>query len=422
MNVLNWIDQIIFDWLSGMGMKESIAKAIADFSGFLIIIVLSIIAFYVLRKILVTSIHAFATRSKSEWDDKLVKRGVFRKLAYIAPALILLYLTPLVIPDWTFLISIIQLAAKIYIFTISMLVIFSVLDAVNDIYQEFSIARKRPIKSFLQVIKIVIIIIYIIILINLLFVGERNYGWLAGLGAFSAVFLLIFRDPILGFVGGLQLAFNDMLRIGDWIQMDKYGADGTVTEINLTAVKVQNWNKTISTIPTYALVTDSYKNWRGMEESGGRRIKRSIMIDMNTVKFCTPGMLERFAKIEHVSEYVKTTEERIKKYNEENKIDNSVLVNGRRQTNIGVFRAYLKGYLRNHPKVNQEMTFLVRQLQPSEKGIPIEVYVFSKVQAWADYEDIQSDIFDHILAVVPEFDLKVYQNPSGSDVKAFLEK
>lgn len=422
MNVLNWIDKFISNWLMEAGMKEEPARAIADFSGFIIVIIFSFAAYFILRKILLQVITRLAAKSKTNWDDKLVNKRVFHKLAYLAPALIIYYLTPLVIPDWEILFHIIQLAAKIYIYTMTMLVIFSVLDVANDIYQSYSIARKRPIKSFLQVIKIVIIVVYILMIVNLLFVGEKSFGWLAGLGAFSAVFLLIFRDPILGFVGGFQLAFNDMLRIGDWIEMEKYGADGTVTEINLTTVKVQNWNKTISTIPTYALITDSYKNWRGMEESGGRRIKRSIIIDMNSVKFCTPEMLEKFTRIEHVSEYVRKTEEAIRKYNEEHEIDNSTLVNGRRQTNIGIFRAYLKGYLRNHPKVNQNMTFLVRQLQPTEKGIPIEVYVFSKVQAWADYEDIQSDIFDHILAVVPQFDLKVFQNPSGSDIQAFIEK
>jgi len=414
--MFNIIDKTLENWLIELGMSTGPAKAIADFSGFLIILVLAFISFFVIKKILITWITILARKSKSQWDDKLIDRRVFHRLSYLAPALIIIYLTPFVIPEREGLIDIIQTIANVYIFTIALIVIFSVLDAVNDIYNSFHIAAKRPIKSFLQVVKIVVLIIYLVLVINSLFVGGQNFGWLAGIGAFSAVLLLVFRDPILGFVGGLQLAFNDMLRIGDWIQMDKFGADGTVIDINITAVKVQNWNKTISTIPTYALVNDSYKNWRGMEESGGRRIKRSVMIDTSSIKFCTPEMLERFSKFEHIADYVMVTEENIKKYNESKKIDNSILVNGRRQTNIGIFRAYLKGYLRSHPKVNQDMTFLVRQLHPSEKGLPIEVYVFSKVQAWADYEDIQSDIFDHILAVVPQFDLKVFQNPSGSDI------
>ncbi|MBE9483591.1 MAG: mechanosensitive ion channel, partial [Bacteroidetes bacterium] len=223
------------------------------------------------------------------------------------------------------------------------------------------------------------------------------------------------KDPILGFVGGIQLSANNMVRIGDWIEMPKYGANGTVTDISLTTVKVQNWNKTITTIPTYTLITDYFKNWRGMEESGGRRIKRSINIDMNSIKFCTPEMLERFQKFEYVSEYVEETEKQLTNYNDKKNIDNDILVNGRRQTNIGIFRAYLKGYLRNNPKVHNDMTFLVRQLQPTGDGLPIEVYVFSKDQEWDIYEDNQADIFDHILAVVQEFDLKVFQQPTGRD-------
>ena len=317
---------------------------------------------------------------------------------------------------------IVQIALKVYIYTVGLVVMLSLLDSVNDIYNGFDIAKTRPIKGFIQVIKIILVCFYIIILITVLFVKRQDFGWLAGLGAFSAILLLVFKDPILGFVGGIQLATNDMLRIGDWIEMNKFGADGTVIDITITTVKVQNWDKTITTIPTYSLVSDSYKNWRGMEESGGRRIKRSVMIDMNSIKFCTPEMLEKFSRFEHVSEYVIKTEEELSRYNQENRIDNSVLVNGRRQTNIGIFRAYLKGYLENNPNINMDMTFLIRQLQPTETGIPIEIYVFSKVQEWAQYENIQSDIFDHVLAVVPQFDLKVFQNPSGGDFRSLTNK
>jgi len=419
--MFNLIDKTIKNWLIDQGLSSGLAQDIADFSGFLLVLVLALISFYVLKKLIARWAHILTKKTKSDWDDKLLERRVFHRLAYLAPALIILYLTPYVIPSRTFIVNIIQALANIYIFTIGMLVLFSFLDAVNDVYQSYYIAKKRPIKSFLQVIKIIIAIIYIVMVINILFIGEGNFGWLAGMGAFSAVLLLVFKDPILGFVGGLQLAFNDMLRIGDWIEMEKYGADGTVTEISITTVKVQNWNKTISTIPTYALVADSYKNWRGMEESGGRRIKRSILVDMTSIKFCDHEMLDRFSKFENIKDYVTSTEDKIREYNDKKGIDNSILVNGRRQTNIGVFRAYLKGYLRNHQNVNQDMTFLVRQLQPTEKGIPMEVYVFSKVQSWADYEDIQSDIFDHIMAVIPQFDLKVYQYPSGNDFRTMTD-
>jgi miniconductance mechanosensitive channel len=233
------------------------------------------------------------------------------------------------------------------------------------------------------------------------------------LGTISAVLMLIFKDPILGFAGGLQLTFNKMVRIGDWITMNKFGADGTVIEINLTTVKVQNFDKTIVTIPTYTMVSDSFQNWRGMEESGGRRIKRSINIDMDTVKFCTPEMLEQFRKIQMISEYIDKRETEIEKYNKALNIDPTIKVNGRRQTNLGVFQAYLKAYLRNRPDINKDMTFIVRQLQPTEKGIPIEIYVFASTTEWVAYEEIQVSIFDHILAVIPEFDLSVFQYPSS---------
>jgi len=234
----------------------------------------------------------------------------------------------------------------------------------------------------------------------------------------AAVLILVFKDTILGFVASIQLSANNMVRIGDWISLPKHNADGTVIEITLNTVKVQNWDKTISTIPTYALVSDSFGNWRGMEESGGRRIKRHINIDMRSVKFCSPEMLEKFKGIIYLRDYIDEKQEEIARYNIENKIDDSIIVNGRRMTNLGTFRKYLEMYLKNHPMIHDNMTFLVRHLQPDETGIPIEIYVFSKDQKWANYESIQADIFDHILAVIPEFDLIAFQNPSGDDIRS----
>lgn len=232
--------------------------------------------------------------------------------------------------------------------------------------------------------------------------------------------MLIFKDAILGFVGGIQLTSNDMVRIGDWISMPKFGADGNVTDITLTTVKVQNWDKTITTIPTYALVTDYFQNWRGMEDSGGRRIKRSINIDMNSVKFCDQKMLDKFRKFHFIVDYLEKKNDELETFNNRYEIDNSIMVNGRRQTNLGVFRAYLKVYLSHKPEINKDMTFMVRQLQPTPNGIPLEIYVFSNVQAWVKYEEIQADIFDHILAVIPQFELNVFQQPSGTDFKKII--
>ena len=408
------INTILLDWLTSTGLSHANASLLQETIGVFAVLIISVLGFFIAKFLIIRTLHLVVARSKNQWDDILAEKRVFVKLAYLAPAIIINFLIPYVLTESDLLIRIIELVASIYIVIVVLNVVSSVLNAFHDIYQTFEFAKEKPVKGYIQVAKIIAYIIAIVIIITIL-MGDNNFGWLAGFGAFSAVLMLVFKDPILGFVGGIQLTANKMVRIGDWIEMPKYGADGTVTDISLTTVKVQNWNKTITTIPTYALITDYFKNWRGMEDSGGRRIKRSINIDMNSIKFCTPEMLERFKRIEYVSNYVKQTEVNLKEYNANRNIDNSVLVNGRRQTNIGVFRAYLKGYLSDHPKINNDMTFLVRQLQPTEDGIPIEVYVFSKDQEWARYEDNQADIFDHILAVIPEFDLKVFQSPTGRD-------
>jgi miniconductance mechanosensitive channel len=299
-------------------------------------------------------------------------------------------------------------------------VLSSVLDAAHDIYNSYEIAKSRPIKGFIQVAKIILYILYAIVIISILFLRTQGFGWVAGLGAFSAVLLLVFKDPILGFVGGIQLTTNDMVRIGDWIEMPKYNADGNVVDITITTVKVQNWDKTITTIPTYYLVSDSFRNWRGMQDSGVRRIKRHILIDMNSIKFCTPEMLERFSKYAYVSDYIASKEKELVNFNQEHHFDPNVLINGRRQTNIGVFRAYLTNYLENNPNINEEETLMVRQLQPTETGLPLEIYAFSREQAWERMEAIQADIFDHVLAGIKFFELELFQRPSGSNFHDLL--
>ena len=405
---------ILVNWLTGLGLSQEYAVILREFFWVIIIVILAILSFYIARYFIIKTVHIIVARSKTKWDDILAEKRVFIRLAYLAPAIVINFLSSHALSDFEFLNRIIQIITAIYMVIILLQVVTAILNALNEIYQSYEVSRGKPIKGYIQVAKIIAYTIAFVVIITVL-LGDRNLGWLAGFGAFSAVLMLIFKDPILGFVGGIQLSANNMVRIGDWIEMPKYGANGTVTDISLTTVKVQNWNKTITTIPTYTLITDYFKNWRGMEESGGRRIKRSINIDINSIKFCTPEMLERFQKFEYVSEYVEETEKLLTIYNDKKNVDNGILVNGRRQTNIGIFRAYLKGYLRNNPKVHNDMTFLVRQLQPTGDGLPIEVYVFSKDQEWDIYEDNQADIFDHILAVVQEFDLKVFQQPTGRD-------
>jgi len=283
------------------------------------------------------------------------------------------------------------------------------------IYSQSEDYSNKPIQIIFQIVAVIAYFVGAISLLSILL--DTSFTTLfAGLGASMAILILVFKDTILGFVAGWQLSSNDMLRQGDWITVPKYGADGNVEEVSLYSVKVRNFDNTITTVPPYALVSESFQNWRGMQESGGRRIKRAIIIDMTSIRFCNNEMIENFRKIKYLTEYIDTTEEIISKYNQENQTDNSILVNGRRQTNIGVFRAYIQKYLENHPEINHDMTTMVRQLQPTEKGIAIELYFFTKVKDWVYYENVQSDIFDHIMAIVPQFGLRVFQFPSSKEV------
>ena len=361
-------------------------------------------------------VRKLTRKSSTTWDDALYHSRFFHKVLLLVPGVLLGFAAPFTLDEFPGALNRVLQFTQIYLVFVSLLSVNAFLNAIYEIYQGFEVSKSKPIKGYLQVFKIVLFVFGTIIAISML-LGKSPVYLLGGLGAFSAILLLIFKDPILGLVGGIQLSANDMVRPGDWIVQQKSGADGVVTEISLTTVKVQNWDKTITTVPTYSLVSESFTNWRGMEESGGRRIKRSVFIDVNSVKFCSQEMIDRFRKINLVSDYVEQKESELAEYNKSNNVDNSVLVNGRRQTNLGVFRAYLMAYLRSNPNIRQDMTFLVRQLQPGESGIPMEIYVFSKVQEWASYENIQSDIFDHVLAAVPEFELQVFQNPSGADFR-----
>ena len=408
------------NYLIDLGLAESASKVISEITFYLLLLIVAYIAYMITVQLLRKVIIPLTRKSATYFDDLLIKNWFFRRIAFLVPAAIIYFSVESDIFTFVTVSNFIKDIVTIFFFIITALVFMSILNTTNDYYNRFHIAKDHPIASIIQVIKIVIIIIVILGIIGFIFNKDIS-SILVGLGTLSAVLMLIFRDPILGFVGGLQLIFNKMISIGDWITMPKYGADGTVMEINLTTVKVQNFDKTIITIPTYSLISDSFQNWRGMEDSGGRRIKRSINIDMKTVKFCTPEMLERFKKINVLARYIINKEEDINKFNEEEGIDESIMANGRRQTNLGVFRGYLKAYLHKRTDIHDNMTFLVRQLEPTEKGIPIQLYVFTTSTEWAQYEDIQSDIFDHILAVIPEFELKVFQFPTEMSIAQIEE-
>lgn len=368
-------------------------------------IFLSVISFFITKKVILNLVSKFIRSTKTVWDDYLLKRNLFHKASYFAPAIVLHYYVNN-IGNFS-LNTFVHNAIYIYMLALTMLLINTLLDSVNDIYTSYAVSKQKPIKGFIQILKIIIGIVLAIIIISLL-IDKSPGALLTGLGAFAAVIMLVFKDSILGFVAGINLSANDMLHIDDWIVMPSCGADGDVIEISLNTVKVQNWDKTIVTIPTYKLMNESFTNWRGMTESGGRRIKRSINIDIKSVKFLNNDEIDKFKGYKLLTNYINTKCEDIKLANSSENIP----INQKRITNIGTFRKYLQEYLTGHPLIHNDMTFMVRHLQPTEKGIPVEIYCFSNVQDWVEYENLQSDIFDHIMAIIPEFDLKVFQSLS----------
>ncbi|HOJ12370.1 MAG TPA: mechanosensitive ion channel family protein [Clostridiales bacterium] len=398
--------------LINYGISENMSLYISNAIAILVIILLSIIADIIAKKLLLKALKLYISKSKNKWDDILIQKKVFERLFHIVPIIVIHAFAP-VFPDYK---DLIQKFAFSYIILAVIFAIDRLLDAIDDIYRNYEVSKIRPIKGYLQLIKILFYVIGIVIVVST-FLERSPWILISGIGAATAVLLLIFQNSILGFVASIQLTTNNMLQIGDWIEMPKYGADGDVIDMSLHTVKVQNWDKTITTIPTHALISESFKNWRGMQEAGGRRIKRSIYIDMTSIKFCTEEMLERYKQIEYITDYLIKKKLEIENYNKTHAKDSTSIVNGRHLTNIGTFRAYVEQYLNNHPNVHKGMIHVVRHLQPTENGLPIEIYVFTNETAWVDYEKIQADIFDHILAVIPEFDLRIYQSPTGHDLR-----
>jgi len=414
------IHKIIESWLSQIGIDTAQYPFMSTLVYFAGVTILALIAYQIAKYILINILNRISKKTDTKWDDILVKNHVFRRLANLIPAGILLAFIPQIfaeLPGWA---NFVSGAVHIFIIFIILATIDALLNSFAEIYQDFEVAKTKPIKGYIQIVKIILYFIGAIIVVSII-LGKSAAALLTGLGAMTAVLLFVFRDPILGFVGSIQLSANDMVRPGDWIAMHKHNADGTVIDMNLTSVKVQNWDKTIASIPTYALVSDAFINWRGMEESGGRRIMRSVNIDMKSIRFSSPEMIEKFKRIRILKDYINETESRIRAFNEKNDIDTSQIVNLRRQTNVGIFRRYLLEYLKNHPDVNQDMLIQVRQLAPTETGLPMQIYCFSAKQAWVEYEMVQSDIFDHILTVIPEFGLRVFQSPTGDDFRSLSQ-
>jgi miniconductance mechanosensitive channel len=406
----------IYESLISYGLSETTAKYLNYFILMLIILTASIIITLIIYKIVIRFLAKRIQNNKYYWDDVLLKNKVFHRIAMVVPGMVI-YNGAYLFDDYSAFISKLSI---IYILIIIILTGRTLIKSIDDIYRSFPISKDRPIKGFLQVIEILLYIIFIILIISTM-IDKNPVALLSGIGALTALTTLIFKDSIVGFVSGMQLTWNDMLRIGDWIEMPKYGADGDVIDITLNTVKIQNFDKTISTIPTYAFVSDSFKNWRGMQEIGARRIKRSFNIDITSIKFCTDEMLDKYRKINFLKNYIDEKEVELKEFNE--KIDNTDwLINGRNLTNVGVFRIYAQNYINNHPKIHSGMTRMVRQLAPSENGLPLEVYVFVNDIDWVSYESAQSDIFDHLFAVAKYFDLRIFQNPSSYDFNKILER
>ncbi len=412
-----WIQEFFSQmeaFLNAHGLSETLAPFVCKSLALVTLLLLAWAANWIAKRIILRAVHHVADRSKTRWDDVLVKYHVFTRMSHLAPAMVIYCLTPQVFAGSASWIAFMQVVAKLYMVLMGWFVVIAFLNALSEIYTSFEFARRIPIRGFVQVAK-TLIAVAVIILVLAALLDKNPTKLLTGMGAMTAILMLVFKDSILGLVAGIQLSANRMVHIGEWIEMPKYGADGDVIDISLTSVKVQNWDKTISTIPPYALITDSFKNWRGMQNAGGRRIKRNVYIDMNSIRLCDKAMLERFKTFQYIDEYIESKQQEITTYNRQLDVDTSVLINGRHLTNIGTFRAYLEGYLKHHPQISQTMTFLVRHLEPTAQGLPIQIYVFCKDKAWANYEAIQADIFDHILAVIPEFGLTVFQQPSGTD-------
>ena len=381
------------------------------------VLLLAYAGYFVTKKIFLVIVRRIVKKTKTEFDDILLNKKFLNRLANIAPAIIIhefAYLIPSIQ-------SLIETVSEILIIVLILLAISRAFYSFNDIYERSSKYGDKPIKGYLQVLMIILAVIAIVIIIGII-TSQSPWAILTGVGAITAIILLIFQDTILAFVASIQISLYDLVRKGDWIEVPRYGADGDVVDVSLNVIKVQNWDKTISVIPTHKLIDGSFKNWRGMQLAGGRRIKRAIYIDISSVKFCTEEMLKRYQHFQLIADYIESKKEEVQKYNEDQEVDLDELVNGRRLTNLGTFRAYLKAYLKQRSDVHQELTFLVRHLEPGSNGLPIEVYVFAKTIEWGEYEDIQADIFDHIFAVIEHFDLRIFQYPTGGDFREISGK
>ncbi|MCT4561568.1 MAG: mechanosensitive ion channel family protein [Crocinitomicaceae bacterium] len=398
---------------SGVYEKEAYLWALGMFG---ILIVLSVFAWFLTRFFMIQVLHVVANKSRTTWDDHLVHNKVFRSLAHLVPLMFMEYFLSIVFYQFPKIQGFFVRLTEVLILWAVMVTINRFLSAIHDIITEKDKYKDKPIQSYIQVGKIVATGIMIVMMLSVV-TNQSPLFFLTSLGAMTAILVLVFKDTILGFIGSIQLATNDIIRIGDWVTMEKYGADGDVEGITLSSVKIRNFDKTITTIPTYAFISDSFKNWRGMEESEGRRIKRSVQIQIDSVEFASNELVEKLKAIAFFKPFIEKRQKEIEAYNEQHGLTGKNAINARRMTNLGLFRRYIEHYLQNHPQINKEMTLMVRQLAPNEHGIPLEIYCFSQSKVWEEYENLQADVFDHLFAVVHHFELSVFERPTGRDFR-----
>jgi miniconductance mechanosensitive channel len=412
----NWL----FSLFQNLNLSSDNIDLLSNMLTVLAVTLTAILATLVVRKTFLKFLTTWILNNRYRWDDPLAKNQLLTNISWFIPITIFsLAVDVFLDPGTTAYLSAKRITTSGFVI-VAILSITALLSSINDIHRIVRKNKGASLRGYTDACKILTYIIGAIFLISI-FTGKSPWGILSVLGGLTAVTMLVFKDSILGFVASVQISSTDMVRLGDWIEMKQYGADGDVIDMSIHSIRVQNWDKTITTIPTYALVSNSFINWRGMSESGGRRIKRALYIDMHSIRFCDEKLLDKFCKNPLISDYINSKQQEIAAYNQQHSYDPNLAVCGRRQTNVGVFRNYINAYLKNNTKLHQEMTFLVRQLAPTGHGLPLEIYVFSKDQIWANYEAIQADIFDHLLAAAPEFGLRIFQNPSGYDLRCLAQ-
>ena len=417
---MNYIEAAIERFLVNTGIVSEWAIYLRLLIFIVILLMVSGIAFLITKRIVIRYIYKFVKQSPLKWDDLLADKQVLNHVAHVVPALFVRFMAPGIFADFEPALPWVIKLTDSYLIVVGMAIILAFLKVFQQVLTHHPVFKDKPLNSYFQLIRIIAYIISSIWVLSVLLDKSPVY-FLSAFGAMTAILLLVFKDTLLGLVASVQMSSNDMVRVGDWVEMPKFNADGDVIAINLHTVKVQNWDKTITTIPTYYFITDSFKNWRGMIQIGGRRIKRSLFIDAHSVKFVDASLRDRISKYHLIKDYLEARQKEIDEFNHLRQVDTSVLINGRRMTNLGVFRKYVENYLGNHPLIRKDMTIMVRQLASGSQGIPLEIYCFTSTTAWLEYEAIQSDVFDHLFSTASFFDLDIFQEPGGKDFSKALQ-